>query len=674
LKLDEDAAARPVSRVVTILEDMVATLEKEAKQDEDTYEAMRCWCETGYTSKTLALANNKDHVNALEASIDGYAAGSSRLHSELEKLAYEVKENEEALATSTKLREEQITSFSAEEKDMLNSINAMGGALAALSKHQAASFLQTGRRQVETAISTLRHTLHKHGVQFPEQRKVLSSLALLQTQDYTQEYAPQSSAVFGMLQGMKETFENNLAKSQGEETRNQADFEGVKAGKTEELAAGRSQADSKTQELANTDEKNAQASEDVVDTQATIAADTEFLENLKTQCKNVDAEYAERTSTRRTEIAAVSKALGFLSSDEAKDLFRRTLGSAAFIQKRSIAASLAPRREAASRILIAAATKSRNPRIALLALKLRSPTGAFKTVRAAIKEDLRAMDDEKEEEIKHKDYCVDALQENGKELDQKSRAKETLEMQVADLTESIASREKEVKELTTTIDETHVELKQATEDRQKEGTDFQTTVADQRATQKLLDATLKVLKGVYSDATLLQESSDAAPPAGFNSQEQSAPRKGVVGMIQQIIDNAKAMEGDAVKAEEESQQAYENFVNEINQSIVTMQKSIAAKKADKAKSEGQKVEDSESLSTVVEEIGHLDDGKKDLHDKCDWALANFGVRQQGRDKEVQALKESFNIISLAPDDEDSPMGTSDSEAEGARLPEGWRLR
>jgi hypothetical protein len=171
-----------------------------------------------------------------------------------------------------------------------------------------------------------------------------------------------------------------------------------------------------------------------------------------------------------------------------------------------------------------------------------------------------------------------------------------------------------------------------------------------------------------------QEGQDAAPPAGFNDAKQSAPRKGVVGMIQQIIDNAKAMEADAVKAEGESQKAYESFVNEINQSIETMRKSIAEKAQDKAKSEGQKVQDEESLSTVNDELANLENGKKDLHDDCDWDLANFDVRQQGRDAEVAALKEAFSIVSLSPDEEDSALGTAADEPAGGRLPEGWRLR
>merc|ERR1719269_538443 len=125
---------------------------------------------------------------------------------------------------------------------------------------------------------------------------------------------------------MKEDFESNLANSQKEELKAQGEYEDVKKGKSEEIAAGESQIETKTGELADSDEKNAISKETLEETRNTLAADTEFLANLKEQCKNVDAEYEERTKTRQLEIQAVSKAMAFLTSDEAHDLVARTLG------------------------------------------------------------------------------------------------------------------------------------------------------------------------------------------------------------------------------------------------------------------------------------------------------------------------------------------------------------
>merc|ERR1719443_2397661 len=111
-------------------------------------------------------------------------------------------------------------------------------------------------------------------------------------------------------------------------------------------------------------------------------------------------------------------------------------------------------------------------------------------------------------------------------------------------------------------------MKRAGEDREKANKDFQMTVADQRATQKLLQAALGILKGFYEKAALVQKQTTSGakqpagppPPPGFKSYEKNAASGGVMGMMQSIIDDAKAMEAEAIRAEEDSQKTYEDFV------------------------------------------------------------------------------------------------------------------
>merc|ERR1719223_572021 len=96
------------------------------------------------------------------------------------------------------------------------------------------------------------------------------------------------------------------------------------AAKEEEIAAGQAQIEAKTGELADTDEKNAQAKVDVEDTKASLSADEQFLMMLKEKCQMTDKEWEERQKTRQLEMEAVSKALSVLSGDDAHDLFTRT--------------------------------------------------------------------------------------------------------------------------------------------------------------------------------------------------------------------------------------------------------------------------------------------------------------------------------------------------------------
>merc|ERR1719420_697407 len=180
--------------------------------------------------------------------------------------------------------------------------------------------------------STLKHRLHKQaslldGVFTPHQQKKV--FAFVQEAEEHGSFAPASGEIFGILKQMKESFETNLANSQKEETQAQKDYEDVKAAKEAEIKAATDLIDVKSKELATSDEKNAQSKEMLEDNRNVLAADTKFLGELKMQCQNIDQEYEERVKTRQAEIQACSKALAFLSSDEAHELFSRTLG---FIQ------------------------------------------------------------------------------------------------------------------------------------------------------------------------------------------------------------------------------------------------------------------------------------------------------------------------------------------------------
>merc|ERR1719463_761605 len=172
-----------------------------------------------------------------------------------------------------------------------------------------------------------------------------------------QSYAPQSGEIFGILGQMKETFETNLADAQKDEASSVKAYEELKAAKEEEISEGQSMLDEKTQQLANTDEKNAEAKEDLVDTKASLAADEEFLANLKEQCSSMDAEWEERQKTRALETEACSKALALLTSDDAHDLFSKTFS---LVQTQS--ATESKRRAEVSALLAAAAKKTHSPR------------------------------------------------------------------------------------------------------------------------------------------------------------------------------------------------------------------------------------------------------------------------------------------------------------------------
>merc|ERR1719379_1481158 len=87
---------RPVSKVITLLKDMLTQLEKEGEEDKDIYEKMSCWCETNEKEKTKAIKDAESRISSLTTKVEELTANSAQLNTEIKKLEKEVAANQEA--------------------------------------------------------------------------------------------------------------------------------------------------------------------------------------------------------------------------------------------------------------------------------------------------------------------------------------------------------------------------------------------------------------------------------------------------------------------------------------------------------------------------------------------------------------------------------------------------
>merc|ERR1719215_1399815 len=110
-----------------------------------------------------------------------------------------------------------------------------------------------------------------------------------------------------------------------------------------------------------------------------------------------------------------------------------------------------------------------------------------------------------------------------------------------------------------------------------------------------------------------------------------------MGMIQKIIDDAKATENETIRSEEDAQKSYEDFVKETNASIEAKSKDIVNKSETKAKTEEDLVEANKEKENTLTELEQLSEYNAQLHSSCDYILKNFDLRQTARDQEVEAF-------------------------------------
>lgn len=643
---DEDFSSNGVKKIIKMLGDMQAQLEKEASQDDEIMDKMMCWCTTVEEEKTKSIADAKSAITQLSTDIESRTATATQLKDDLEQLDKDVAENEMELAQATSIREKENADFTEAEKNQMMSITGLTKAVAALeAKIGGGASLSQVKKAVAGSMDA------EANKRFLEQLAQLQrKQSFLQIGDKDKLKAPASAEVFGVLKQMKESFETSLKDMQADEADAAKAYDEMKVAKDAEISSGKDVIDSKSKQAAENVEMLAQAKADLKDTSKQLDADEKFLASAQDRCANMDQEFADRKKMRTEEIAAVGEALGILTSDDAHDQFNKSLN---FIQKRSVQGTPVYRaRIRAARLFLEAGVKSGSPRLSELAVTVR--TDVFAKVKKAIDDMLTQLKTEQDDERKHRDWCISELNSNDKQTTDAYDAQDSLATTLEELTLEVKKLNEEIAASKKQIADTLLEMKHAGEDRVAENKQYQETVADQKATQVILKKALDRLKAFYSkgSAALVQahfgQAVRQAPPPGFGGDyKKNAGSTGVVMLLGGVIKESEATESKATATEQESQAAYEGYVKESNTLVDALNKGVAEKTGALAKADGAIARTKKDQMDNLAELENLHNIAAELHKSCDFTIKNYELRQNARAAEMEALKQGMAILSGA---------------------------
>jgi len=485
---------------------------------------------------------------------------------------------------------------------------------------------------------------------------------------YESRSSSRSAGIFGIMKQMQEEFEAELSQEQKDELRAQVNFKALAAAKSSEISAGEKKLDEMQAEDAANQKALSDAKEDLTLTREQRSADVIFLQNLQTTCNDLDTQWEKRSATRSAETKAVAEAISILTSDDNREHLTATV---TLLQERSMAAASARRVSAASMLRHAAAAPSfdaddllaawhgrgtpslgaaAGPRAQLSTLAMAVQLDSFTKVKEMMDKMLVNLKTEQEDEVQFKAWCVDEFDTTEKTVYDKKETKTDLEQKLDTLAKLIEKLQSEIADHKAQIADTQVEIKKASQARESENTEFQTVVADQRATQTILSKALTKLKDFYHKGighTALAQRSTQEPPVKFNSYKVNEDSSPVIGLIEQIIGDSKALESETTEAEYKAQADYEKFVADSNTLIKNLEAAITAKTKATAAARADSAEAEEDLQNTNDELESLAQYTADLHNQCDFVVKNFDIRQKARNQEMEAIRAAKAILSGA---------------------------
>merc|ERR1719421_824687 len=275
--------------------------------------------------------------------------------------------------------------------------------------------------------------------------------------------------------------------------------------KTKEIESAGKAVESKTARSGTAAVETVQAKADLEKTEKALAEDIDFSANLAKNCATKQKEWDDRCKLRTEEIKAISETIDLLNSDDALELFKKAVPSAAasFIQT---SATTGTRMRRAGELIRKAMSsdKAHSSKRHLILAALHNGMGGFEKVTGMIDGMVGVLEGEQVKDDDLDKWCL-------AELDKAKEEAKATETDIGDLgaaveqqRDAIATVTSEIAALKKGLVELDASVAEATEQRKKEHATFVDESAANQAAMELLGMAKNRLNKFYNP-TLYKE-------------------------------------------------------------------------------------------------------------------------------------------------------------------------
>merc|ERR1719160_1850949 len=458
-----------------------------------------------------------------------------------------------------------------------------------------------------------------------------------------------------MMEDLKEKLEGENEALVKEEMQKQHSFDMMAASLTDVINRDTDARAEKTATKKQMEASAADAKESLASTQATLAEDTKYLEDLKTSCAQKTSDFQARQKMRTEELQAIDQAIEIISSGSVAGSAGKHLpglvqvkSSTSLVQLRSGAKS--PGQEAVASYLAKQGQKLHSNLLA--ALSLHVGADPFVKIRKMIQDMIVKLTEEAQEEAEHKGFCDSELASNKQTRDDKTTQADTLTANIEQMTAETQKLATEIQELTADVAATDKAVAEATTIRADEKTKNTATIADAKVAKAAVEKALGILKDFYekaADATsFIQTSSVQKQPGMPETFDEpftgTGGEGGVIGMLEVILSDFERLEAETTEEELTSQKEYDTFMADSAEDKETKTTAIKEKTSAKTTLESDTAQAKKDLKSTNEELDAALAYFEKLKPSCIDAGESYEERVARRKEEIESLKEALKIL------------------------------
>lgn len=664
-KVKRMAAGNPVKRVLGLLRKMEEKVTEEGKKEKELFDKFMCYCETH--QKELADSIEKDQRNlpVVSSSIKEAVALKSSIDADLQHAKKDREAAKAAVAEGKALREKESAAFQQLKSKNEATIAALVKAIEALRRGVAKSdFLQT------SAGATVQQVILAQDLN-PGDRDVVSAF-LSEDESYgdgTEE--SDTKEVIGILSQIKENMEKDEGQSQAEEAKAAQEFEVMARAKELQIRSLSHMIEIKTTRSGEVAVDIVEKKGVIDDTKTQLDKNEAMLKQMQGECEKKKHQQEQVSASRTQELIAIKDTMKILNDDDAREVLKKeTSGGSSFLQLQVSSDDM--RKEALT--LLKAAKHQRDTssgpgkdaRLDLLCLALRSKKANFDKVITLVNNMIGLLAKEQAADDTTKERCQKETRKTSAEAKVIQRDLSDIDKAMEEGKDKMVSLKEQVAVVAQGITELDQMVQEAGAQRKLEHKEFSESRASNSAATHLLKKAKQRLLTFYNqrlaqataleqtrakDETDVEAAADRVDESGSQEPEKYSKKEeeagGVVEMVNLIIaDLAKEMQVLELN-EKDSQADYETSMQEAVDKRTVDARTITQMEGRRAEIEGKLHKWAHTFMSSKKELAETNNYLMDLHQECDWLLANYDARKKARANEKDSLSRAKAILSGA---------------------------
>lgn len=631
-----------MKKVVTLLEGMKATIEKETADGKKDQEDYADWCIKSITETTADVKYGSEKVEELAAVAEDGSAQAAAKAAEAADCAAAIGKSQAAQKDAEDARKKEHATFVGEEAELVEADAMLGKAYSVLKRSLALMQTSSGKSVQETytteVVAALGQIIESAWVDAESSKKLTAfledadSLSMNQPQAKTSNYQSKSGGILTAIQQMQEKNAEVLGKLREKEMKARhayemvmQDLKNIEENKGEQMAAAKEAG-------AKSSAKGKDAEASGAETADTLAADKKELSETKAGCAKSAKAWASREADAIEEMGVIAKAVEILTGKFGK---AEEPAEEAFIQTGNATEeeSKFARRQAASQLLRKLGREYNQ--FALIQAAQSAAADPFVKVRGMVSEMITKLEEEQRKEAGKEAKCKADKAKGTKDLANKQADFEKLVSREGGSKAKISKLQSDVADLNTQLKELAASLKEAASMRNKTKADNEATIKDAAESIEALSGAIKTLTDFYGAETAFVQT--GAP--------KSDSANVIIEILQTAQEDFEKLKQETEASESQSQDSYEKLVQDGEVTKAKKQALVDGKTNEISSVKVQLSQISEDLVDAEKALTAANDFLKNVNEACANKAMSFDERQKRRGAEIAGLHEALEILS-----------------------------